>query len=135
MTLINQDTIAAQATPPGRGGVGIVRVSGKLAATIAQQVVGFVPKPRYAHYGPFFDADNNQLDQGLALYFPGPNSFTGEDVLELQGHGGPIIMDFILRRVVECGARLANPGEFSERAFLNDKLDLLYRQSSHQPGE
>ncbi|WP_428035596.1 tRNA uridine-5-carboxymethylaminomethyl(34) synthesis GTPase MnmE [Amphritea sp.] len=129
MTLINQDTIAAQATPPGRGGVGIVRVSGKLAATIAQQVVGFVPKPRYAHYGPFFDADNNQLDQGIALYFPGPNSFTGEDVLELQGHGGPIIMDFILRRVVECGARLANPGEFSERAFLNDKLDLTQAEA------
>ncbi|UTW03406.1 tRNA uridine-5-carboxymethylaminomethyl(34) synthesis GTPase MnmE [Amphritea atlantica] len=129
MTLINQDTIAAQATPPGRGGVGIVRVSGKLAATIAQQVVGFMPKPRYAHYGPFFDADNNQLDQGLALYFPGPNSFTGEDVLELQGHGGPIIMDFILRRVVECGARLANPGEFSERAFLNDKLDLTQAEA------
>jgi len=129
MTLINQDTIAAQATPPGRGGVGIVRVSGKLAATIAQQVVGFIPKPRYAHYGPFFDADNNQLDQGLALYFPGPNSFTGEDVLELQGHGGPIIMDFILRRVVECGARLANPGEFSERAFLNDKLDLTQAEA------
>ncbi|MBR9868525.1 MAG: tRNA uridine-5-carboxymethylaminomethyl(34) synthesis GTPase MnmE [Oceanospirillales bacterium] len=129
MTLINQDTIAAQATPPGRGGVGIVRVSGKLASTIAEQVVGFVPKPRYAHYGPFFDADDNQLDQGLALYFPGPNSFTGEDVLELQGHGGPIIMDFILRRVVECGARLANPGEFSERAFLNDKLDLTQAEA------
>lgn len=129
MTLINQDTIAAQATPPGRGGVGIVRVSGKLAAMIAEQVVGFVPKPRYAHYGPFFDAENNQLDQGLALYFPGPNSFTGEDVLELQGHGGPIIMDFILRRVVECGARLANPGEFSERAFLNDKLDLTQAEA------
>lgn len=129
MTLINQDTIAAQATPPGRGGVGIIRVSGKLAATIAEQVMGFVPKPRYAHYGPFFDADGTQLDQGIALYFPGPNSFTGEDVLELQGHGGPIIMDFILRRVVNCGARLANPGEFSERAFLNDKLDLTQAEA------
>ncbi|WP_296057903.1 tRNA uridine-5-carboxymethylaminomethyl(34) synthesis GTPase MnmE [uncultured Amphritea sp.] len=129
MTLINQDTIAAQATPPGRGGVGIIRVSGKLAARIAEQIVGFVPKPRYVHYGPFFDADDNHLDQGLALYFPGPNSFTGEDVLELQGHGGPIIMDFILRRVVECGARLANPGEFSERAFLNDKLDLTQAEA------
>lgn len=129
MTLINQDTIAAQATPPGRGGVGIIRISGKLAARIAEQIVGFVPKPRYAHYGPFFDADDNHLDQGLALYFPGPNSFTGEDVLELQGHGGPIIMDFILRRVVECGARLANPGEFSERAFLNDKLDLTQAEA------
>ncbi|MBN0985833.1 tRNA uridine-5-carboxymethylaminomethyl(34) synthesis GTPase MnmE [Amphritea pacifica] len=129
MTLIDQDTIAAQATPPGRGGVGIVRVSGKLAGDIAEQVLGFVPQPRFAHYGPFFDNDRNQLDQGLALYFPGPNSFTGEDVLELQGHGGPIIMDFILRRVVECGARLANPGEFSERAFLNDKLDLTQAEA------
>lgn len=129
MTLINQDTIAAQATPPGRGGVGIIRVSGKLAATIAEQVIGFVPKPRYAHYGPFYDADKNQLDQGIALYFPGPNSFTGEDILELQGHGGPIIMDFILRRIVDCGARLANPGEFSERAFLNDKLDLTQAEA------
>ncbi len=129
MTLINQDTIAAQATPPGRGGVGIVRVSGKLAATIAEQIIGFIPKPRYAHYGPFYDADKNQLDQGIALYFPGPNSFTGEDVLELQGHGGPIIMDFILRRVVDCGARLANPGEFSERAFLNEKLDLTQAEA------
>ena len=129
MALVDQDTIAAQATPPGRGGVGIVRVSGKLAATIAEQIIGFIPKPRYAHYGPFYDADKNQLDQGIALYFPGPNSFTGEDVLELQGHGGPIIMDFILRRVVDCGARLANPGEFSERAFLNEKLDLTQAEA------
>ncbi|BBB27956.1 tRNA uridine-5-carboxymethylaminomethyl(34) synthesis GTPase MnmE [Amphritea japonica] len=129
MALVDQDTIAAQATPPGRGGVGIVRVSGKLAATIAEQVIGYVPKPRYAHYGPFYDAEKNQLDQGIALYFPGPNSFTGEDVLELQGHGGPIIMDFILRRVVDCGARLANPGEFSERAFLNEKLDLTQAEA------
>ncbi|WP_432471423.1 tRNA uridine-5-carboxymethylaminomethyl(34) synthesis GTPase MnmE [Amphritea sp. HPY] len=129
MSLTDQDTIAAQATPPGRGGVGIVRVSGKLSAAIAEQVLGFVPKARFAHYGPFLDAQKNQLDQGIALYFPGPNSFTGEDVLELQGHGGPIIMDFILRRVVECGARLANPGEFSERAFLNDKLDLTQAEA------
>ena len=129
MTLIDQDTIAAQATPPGRGGVGIVRVSGKQAAQIAEALLGFVPQPRFAHYGPFYDADKNQLDQGIALYFPGPNSFTGEDVLELQGHGGPIIMDFLLRRVVECGARLANPGEFSERAFLNDKLDLTQAEA------
>ncbi|GGK62227.1 tRNA uridine-5-carboxymethylaminomethyl(34) synthesis GTPase MnmE [Amphritea balenae] len=129
MTLTDQDTIAAQATPPGRGGVGIVRVSGKLSATIAEQVLGFIPKARYAHYGPFYDSERNQIDQGLALYFPGPNSFTGEDVLELQGHGGPIIMDFILRQVVELGARLANPGEFSERAFLNDKLDLTQAEA------
>lgn len=129
MTLTDQDTIAAQATPPGRGGVGIVRVSGKQSAAIAEHILGFVPKARYAHYGPFLDAQKNQLDQGIALYFPGPNSFTGEDVLELQGHGGPIIVDFILRRAVECGARLANPGEFSERAFLNDKLDLTQAEA------
>lgn len=129
MTLTNQDTIAAQATPPGRGGVGIVRVSGKLAGAIAEQVIGHQPKPRYAHYGPFYDTQGEQLDQGIALFFPGPNSFTGEDVLELQGHGGPIIIDFILRRVIECGARLANPGEFSERAFLNDKLDLAQAEA------
>lgn len=129
MTLIDQDTIAAQATPPGRGGVGIIRVSGKKALFIANAVLGLEPKPRYAHYGAFVDAEGNQIDQGIALYFPGPNSFTGEDVLELQGHGGPIIMDFILRRVVELGARLARPGEFSERAFLNDKLDLAQAEA------
>lgn len=125
----NQDTIAAQATAPGRGGVGIVRVSGMLASTIAQQVLGQLPQPRYAHYGPFFDAQGKELDEGIALYFPGPNSFTGEDVLELQGHGGPIVIDFLLQRVQELGARLANPGEFSERAFLNDKLDLAQAEA------
>ncbi len=129
MTLIDQDTIAAQATPPGRGGVGIIRVSGKQALTIARDILGLEPKPRYAHYGAFIDGSGNQIDQGIALYFPGPNSFTGEDVLELQGHGGPIIMDFILRRVLELGARLARPGEFSERAFLNDKLDLAQAEA------
>ncbi len=129
MTLVDQDTIAAQATPPGRGGVGIIRVSGRKAAAVAEQLLGVLPKPRYAHYGPFYDADQTQLDQGVALYFPGPNSFTGEDVLELQGHGGPIIMDFILRRVLQCGVRLAKPGEFSERAFLNDKLDLTQAEA------
>ncbi|MEH6576211.1 MAG: tRNA uridine-5-carboxymethylaminomethyl(34) synthesis GTPase MnmE [Amphritea sp.] len=129
MTLVDQDTIAAQATPPGRGGVGIVRISGKKTALVAEQILGFLPEPRYAHYGPFYAADKNQIDQGIALYFPGPNSFTGEDVLELQGHGGPIVMDFILRRAVQCGVRLANPGEFSERAFLNDKLDLAQAEA------
>lgn len=129
MTLIDQDTIAAQATPPGRGGVGIIRVSGKQALEVAKAVLGIEPQPRYAHYGPFLDGDGNQIDQGIALYFPGPNSFTGEDVLELQGHGGPIIMDFILRRVLELGCRPARPGEFSERAFLNDKLDLAQAEA------
>jgi len=129
MTIIDQDTITAQATPPGRGGVGIIRVSGKLAGDIAKQMLGLKPKPRYAHYGAFLDQDGKQLDQGIALFFPGPNSFTGEDVLELQGHGGPVIMDFLLKRVLTLGARLARPGEFSERAFLNDKLDLAQAEA------
>ena len=124
-----QDTIAAIATPPGRGGVGIVRVSGPAAATIAQQVLGFQPRPRYAHYGPFRDQRGEQLDEGLALYFPNPHSFTGEDVLELQGHGGPVVMDLLLSAVLQCGARLARPGEFSERAFLNDKIDLVQAEA------
>jgi tRNA modification GTPase len=129
MTPINQDTIAAQATAPGRGGVGIIRVSGRNAATIAQSILGHVPQPRYAHYGAFHDAAGLEIDQGIALYFPGPNSFTGEDVLELQGHGGPVVMDFLLKRVLTLGARLAKPGEFSERAFLNDKLDLAQAEA------
>jgi tRNA modification GTPase len=129
MTLISQDTIAAQATAPGRGGVGIIRVSGPKAEQIAQAVIGSVPKARYAQYGPFLDEQGVELDEGIALYFPGPHSFTGEDVLELQGHGGPVVMDFLLRRVQELGCRLANPGEFSERAFLNDKLDLAQAEA------
>ena len=129
MTHPTQDTIAAQATAPGRGGVGIVRVSGPLALSIAEQVLQLTPKPRYAHYGNFFADDQQTIDQGIALYFPGPNSFTGEDVLELQAHGGPVVMDFILQRVIALGARPARPGEFSERAFLNDKLDLAQAEA------
>ncbi|MFY0678372.1 MAG: tRNA uridine-5-carboxymethylaminomethyl(34) synthesis GTPase MnmE [Neptuniibacter sp.] len=129
MTLANNDTITAQATPPGRGGVGIVRISGPLAKQISEQVVKTELKPRYAYYGAFYDGADQEIDQGIAIFFPGPNSFTGEDVLELQGHGGPVIMDILLRRVVESGARLANPGEFSERAFLNDKLDLTQAEA------
>ncbi|MDO9321738.1 MAG: tRNA uridine-5-carboxymethylaminomethyl(34) synthesis GTPase MnmE, partial [Pseudomonas sp.] len=126
---LNTETIAAVATAQGRGGVGIVRVSGPLAQSIALAVSGRELKPRYAHYGPFNDADGKVLDQGLALYFPGPHSFTGEDVLELQGHGGPVVLDLLLRRCVQLGARLARPGEFSERAFLNDKLDLAQAEA------
>ncbi|MCP1366835.1 tRNA uridine-5-carboxymethylaminomethyl(34) synthesis GTPase MnmE, partial [Halomonas sp. BBD48] len=118
--LYTQDTIAALATPPGRGGVGIIRVSGPASREIASQVLGHCPPPRHAHYGPFAGHEGGIIDEGIALYFPGPNSFTGEDVLELQGHGGPIIMDLLLERCVQLGARLARPGEFSERAFLND---------------
>ncbi|SQI44482.1 tRNA modification GTPase MnmE [Leminorella richardii] len=124
------DTIVAQATPPGRGGVGILRVSGPQAAAVAQEVLGKLPKARYADYLPFRDAEGQVLDQGIALYFPGPNSFTGEDVLELQGHGGPVILDLLLKRILAIsGLRIANPGEFSERAFLNDKLDLAQAEA------
>ncbi|CDG23338.1 tRNA modification GTPase mnmE [Xenorhabdus poinarii G6] len=124
------DTIVAQATPPGRGGVGILRISGRKAAEIAQVVLGKCPKPRYADYLPFRDVDGAVLDQGIALYFPGPHSFTGEDVLELQGHGGPVILDLLLKRILAiAGVRIANPGEFSERAFLNDKLDLAQAEA------
>ncbi len=123
------ETIAAVATAQGRGGVGIVRVSGPLASTLAQAICQRELKPRYAHYGPFFAGAEQVLDEGLALYFPGPNSFTGEDVLELQGHGGPVVLDLLLRRCVQLGARLARPGEFSERAFLNDKLDLAQAEA------
>ncbi|NAT77272.1 tRNA uridine-5-carboxymethylaminomethyl(34) synthesis GTPase MnmE [Dickeya dadantii] len=124
------DTIVAQATPPGRGGVGILRISGRQASAVAQAVLGKLPKPRYADYLPFHDADGSVLDQGIALWFPGPNSFTGEDVLELQGHGGPVILDLLLKRIVALpDVRIARPGEFSERAFLNDKLDLAQAEA------
>ncbi|GAA3942187.1 tRNA uridine-5-carboxymethylaminomethyl(34) synthesis GTPase MnmE [Litoribacillus peritrichatus] len=127
--LYTEDTIAAQATPPGRGGVGIIRISGPKARTLAQQLVKRELKPRYAHYGPFYDLDNHQIDEGLAIFFPGPNSFTGEDVLELQGHGGPVILDMLLSTIVKAGVRMAKPGEFSERAFLNDKMDLTQAEA------
>ncbi|MEC8427219.1 MAG: tRNA uridine-5-carboxymethylaminomethyl(34) synthesis GTPase MnmE, partial [Pseudomonadota bacterium] len=123
------DTIAAIATPPGKGGVGIIRVSGPKVEAIAQTILQRAPQPRVAHYGAFYESDDDILDQGIALFFPGPNSFTGEDVLELQGHGGPVILDCLLKRVLSLGARLANPGEFSERAFLNDKLDLAQAEA------
>ncbi len=123
------DTIVAIATPTGRGGVGILRVSGKQVPEIAQAVLGFMPKPRHAHHAPFLDAQGKTLDVGIALYFPNPHSFTGEDVLELQGHGGTVVLNWLLQRVVSLGARLARAGEFSERAFLNDKLDLAQAEA------
>ncbi|AKG69071.1 tRNA modification GTPase TrmE [Serratia fonticola] len=124
------DTIAALATPPGRGGVGILRISGRGAKDVALAVLGKLPKPRYADYLPFRDTEGSTLDQGIALWFPGPNSFTGEDVLELQGHGGPVILDLLLKRVLALpDVRIARPGEFSERAFLNDKLDLAQAEA------
>ena len=129
MTQVHQDTITAIATAPGRGGVGIIRVSGTKALQVAQRVLGYEPKPRYAHYGPFKAVDGTVLDEGIALFFPNPNSFTGEDVLELQGHGGPVVLDLLLKEVVAAGCRMARPGEFSERAFLNDKMDLAQAEA------
>ena len=123
------DTIAALATPVGRGGVGIVRVSGPDVKRIAAAILGDCPAPRHARYQPFLDAEGQPLDEGIALYFAAPHSFTGEDVLELQGHGGPVLMDMLLSRCLELGARPARPGEFSERAFLNDKLDLAQAEA------
>jgi tRNA modification GTPase len=126
---VTSETIAAIATPPGFGGVGIVRISGPGAASIALALLRRLPKPRYATLSPFRAADGAAIDHGLAIYFPAPGSFTGEDVLELQGHGGPVVMDLLLRRTLELGARLARPGEFSERAFLNGKLDLAQAEA------
>ncbi|MDH5178385.1 MAG: tRNA uridine-5-carboxymethylaminomethyl(34) synthesis GTPase MnmE [Gammaproteobacteria bacterium] len=123
------DTIAALATPPGRGGVGIIRVSGPASREIAEQILGVVPPARRADYLDFLDGEQRIIDSGIALFFQTPHSFTGEDVLELQGHGGPVVMDMLLRRCLELGARMARPGEFSERAFLNDKLDLAQAEA------
>lgn len=125
-----QDTIVAQATAPGRGGVGIIRISGSLAKQVAKLILGKVPEVRKAEYLNFSDPDNNLIDQGIALYFEGPHSFTGEDVLELQGHGGQVVLDMLLQAVLSIPQlRIARPGEFSERAFLNDKLDLAQAEA------
>lgn len=123
------DTIAAVATAPGRGGVGIVRISGPAVMDIAQGIIGCLPRARQATHKIFVDADGQALDDGIALYFPAPHSFTGEHVLELQGHGGAVVLDLLLQRVLALGARLARAGEFSERAFLNDKLDLAQAEA------
>jgi tRNA modification GTPase len=125
-----QDTIVAQATAPGRGGVGIIRISGNLASSVAQIILGKLPKTRKAEYLPFSDTNNNLVDQGIALFFKAPNSFTGEDVLELQGHGGQVVLDMLLNAILKIPRlRIARPGEFSERAFLNDKLDLAQAEA------
>jgi tRNA modification GTPase len=125
----SRDTIAAIATPPGRGGIGIVRVSGHATRAVADRILGKIPRPRYAQYSSFVDSNGSVLDQGIALFYPAPNSFTGEDVLELQGHGGPVILDLLLKEILSVGVRLARPGEFSERAFLNDKIDLAQAEA------
>ncbi|MBU1394557.1 MAG: tRNA uridine-5-carboxymethylaminomethyl(34) synthesis GTPase MnmE [Gammaproteobacteria bacterium] len=123
------ELIAAIATAPGRGGVGVVRVSGAEMAALAAAILGRVPEPRRAAFTRFLDDDGEVLDEGIALYFAAPHSFTGENVLELQGHGGPVVLNLILQRCIELGARLAEPGEFSRRAFLNGKLDLAQAEA------
>ena len=110
MKSLNQDTIAAQATPPGRGGVGIIRISGAKVPAIATALLGQLPKPRFAEYHRFKEADDTVIDLGIALYFPAPHSFTGEHVIELQGHGGPVVMDLLLKRLLSLGARMAQLG-------------------------
>lgn len=132
-SVLDQDTIAAIATPTGKGGVGIIRLSGSNALTISKKITQCDLKNRYAHFTQFYEKNHNSkenlLDEGIAIYFQAPNSFTGEDVVELQGHGGPIILDALLTECIKQGARLARPGEFSERAFLNDKLDLAQAEA------
>jgi len=125
----SDDTIVAAATPPGIGGVGIVRVSGEQTGRIARTLLGSLPEPRIATFRSFRDGGGRQLDTGLALYFPAPASFTGESVLELHGHGGPLVISLIVDAIVALGARRAEPGEFSQRAFLNDKLDLVQAEA------
>jgi len=124
-----KDTIAAIATPSGQGGVGIIRVSGPEAITIAEKISGLCPAPRYTHYGPFTDKDKINIDSGLTLFFKKPFSFTGEDVVEFHAHGGPVVLDLLLKEILQNNIRLARAGEFTERAFLNDKIDLTQAEA------
>lgn len=128
--MTDQQTIVAQATATGKAGVGIIRVSGNQVTEVAQQILGKLPTPRYADYCHFNDDQGRIIDQGIALYFKAPHSFTGEDVLELHGHGGPVVLDMLIQAILRLDqVRLAQPGEFSERAFLNDKLDLTQAEA------
>ncbi len=127
--MTSRDTIAAVATPPGRGGIGIIRISGEMSRVIAEAIICKLPSARKAHFTKFRDAVGEAIDEGIALFFPAPHSFTGEDVLELHGHGGPVVMDMLLQRCLELGARMAQPGEFSQRGFLNDKIDLVQAEA------
>jgi len=123
------DTICAVATPSGRGGISIIRISGPDSAAIAKKITALDPRPRHAHYGSFKAANGDLIDQGITLFFPGPDSFTGEDVVEFHAHGGPVVVDLLLQEILNLGLRLAKPGEFSERAFLNDKIDLAQAEA------
>jgi len=123
------ETIVAKATARGQAGIGVIRISGSNTQQIAKQILGKVPKPRFAEYLSFSDLKGESLDQGIAIFFPAPHSFTGEDVLELQGHGGPVIMDCLVKEAITAGARMATPGEFSLRAYLNNKMDLLQAEA------
>jgi tRNA modification GTPase len=124
-----RDTIVAAATPPGKGGIGIVRISGDDAEKLATALIGLVPQPRLATRATIHDNKGDELDSGIALYFPGTASYTGEPVLELHGHGGPLVVASVIDAAVELGARRAEPGEFSKRAFLNGKLDLVQAEA------
>ena len=126
---IVRDTIAAIATPPGRGGIGVVRISGADLRDVVERIVGRVPMSRQAELVDFRDTDGTAIDRGIVLFFPAPDSMTGEDVVELQGHGGAVVMDRLLERACTLGARIARPGEFTERAFLNDKIDLAQAEA------
>ncbi len=126
---IDDDTIVAQSTPSGRGGIAIVRISGSLATSITEKIIGQLPQPRLATLSTFYDQSRQQIDSGIVLYFKKPYSFTGEDVVEFHGHGGPVVVDQLIKVIIALGARLARPGEFTERAFLNDKLDLAQAEA------
>ena len=128
MSALDTDLICAIATPHGEGGIGVIRLSGPAAKSVAESLISLELTPRRAHYSSFV-ADQEVLDDGLVLWFPGPNSFTGEDVIELQGHGGPVVQNEIIQVLCKRGARLARPGEFSERAFLNGKIDLVQAEA------
>jgi len=127
--MTQEETIAAVATAPGKGGIGIIRLSGESAFAIAEKIVGKLPSQKKINLRKFYAASGDLLDEGIVLTFQTPNSFTGEDVVEFQGHGGPVILDMILNQILQYGARLAKPGEFSERAFLNDKIDLAQAEA------
>ena len=129
MMHVSGDTIAAIATPQGRGGIGVIRISGEAVPALLTPLLGKIPEPRYASFGGFLDQHGQAIDQGLALYFPAPHSFTGEHVLELHAHGSPVVLDLILERLIQLECRLARPGEFSERAFLNRKIDLAQAEA------